>query len=87
MSEDNLPWALAQAYDKLVMYGEKPEKRYMKMIRAAAQSFYGFRSLRERCEQLTERNNKLISTIVSIQKELDELDFNLHLKNIQSRSD
>jgi hypothetical protein len=92
MSEDNLPWALAQAYDKLVIHGEKPEKRYMKIIRAAAQSFYGFCSLQERCDQLTESNTKLISTIFSLQldqakkeKEIEELRLVIKLDRILNK--
>ena len=90
MSEGNVPWAMAQAYSRLLMMGETPDKVYMKTIRGAVQSFYGFSSLRERCEQLTERNNKLVSTITSMQKELDQakkdladLDLVLKLKYIK----
>jgi len=85
MSENNIPWALNQAYAQLCSLGESPEKAYMKTIRNASQSFYGLGSTRERCEQLTERNAKLVSTVASLSKELqaakDEIqDLELALK-------
>jgi len=91
MSKDNLPWALNQAYVELCELGENPKKGYMKTIRNASQSFHRLGSTRERCEQLTERNNKLVSTIESLQKELAQtkkeladLDLVLRLKYIKA---
>ena len=85
MSEYNLPWALNMAYKKLCDYGEVQDSGYMKQIRATYQSFYGFSSLRERCNQLTAANAKLLSTNRSLKQEIAELRLALSLKCLDDK--